>query len=637
MAQMVWDTRTLIASGQIGSYSYPNSNYYTFRLWGTATLSGRTASLKIEYTAQPNGSHYSQYSGPYEELKVDGTRQSYVQWSAMIGDDERTLAEYTKTGITADGYGNFASTSVEGIWTRNGTTGTAPKDLTISGTATLPAISALTYSVSYNANGGSGTVASQTKTHGTNLTLQSGGYSRSGYTLSKWTLNSTSGTEYNLGGTYSTNAAATFYAKWTQNTYTVSYNANGGSGTVANQTKYGGTALTLASSGYTKNGYTLAGWNAGSTSGTAYSLGGSYTTEASTTMYARWTENTYTVSYNANGGSGTVASQTKYGGSNLTLRSSGYTLAGYQLAGWNAGSTQGTPYSLGGTYSTNAATTMYARWTGNTYYVRFNANGGSGTMSNETFTYGQSKALTSNAFTRDGYSFYGWATSSTGARAYTNGQSVSNLTTTNGGTVDLYAVWTANSYTVKYNSNGGSGTIADGTKTGGQALTLPSSGFTKTGYHMSAWTLNSTSGTQYALGGSYTTNAAATFYAKWAANTYKVKFNANGGSGTMADESFTYDQPKALTSNAFTRTGYEFKGWATSSGGAVVYGDGQSVSNLTTTDNGTVNLYAVWSVIGVEVKVNGNWVYGQVYVKRNGNWVIGQVFVKHNGTWKEGQ
>lgn len=562
MAQMVWNTRTLIASGQIGSYSYPSSNLYTFRLWGTATLSGRTASLYIEYTAQPNGSHYSQYSGPYEELKVDGTQRSYTQWSAMLGDDERTLASYTKS-LTADGYGAFGSTSVEGIWTRNGTTGTAPKDLTISGTATLPSIAALTYSVSYNANGGSGTVASQTKTHGTNLTLQSGGYTKSGYTLSKWTLNSTSGTEYNLGGTYSTNAAATFYAKWTQNTYTVSYNANGGSGTIAAQTKYGGTALTLASSGFTRNGYTLAGWNAGSTSGTAYALGGSYTTEASTTMYARWT--------------------------------------------------------------------------GNTYYVRFNANGGSGTMSNETFTYGQSKALTSNAFTRDGYSFYGWATSSTGARAYTNGQSVSNLTTTNGGTVDLYAVWTANSYTVKYNSNGGSGTIADGTKTGGQTLTLPSSGFTKTGYHMSAWTLNSTSGTQYALGGSYTTNAAATFYAKWAANTYKVKFNANGGSGTMADESFTYDQSKALTTNAFTRTGYEFKGWATSSGGTVVYSDGQSVSNLITTDNGTVNLYAVWSVIGVEVKVNGNWVYGQVYVKQNGNWVIGQVFVKHNGTWKEGQ
>ena len=105
----------------------------------------------------------------------------------------------------------------------------------------------------------------------------------------------------------------------------------------------------------------------------------------------------------------------------------------------------------------------------------------------------------------------------------------------------------------------------------------------------------------------------------------------------MSDESFTYDQSKALTTNAFTRSGYEFLGWATSAGGAVVYTDGQSVSNLTTTDNGTVTLYAKWNVVGIEVKYNGNWVYGQVYVKRNGSWVTGQVYVKDNGTWKEGQ
>ena len=75
---------------------------------------------------------------------------------------------------------------------------------------------------------------------------------------------------------------------------------------------------------------------------------------------------------------------------------------------------------------------------------------------------------------------------------------------------------------------------------------------------------------------------------------YTVKFNANGGTGTMANESFTYGTAKALTANAFTRTGYTFQGWATSANGAKVYNDKQSVSNLTETDGAVVNLYAVW-------------------------------------------
>ena len=75
---------------------------------------------------------------------------------------------------------------------------------------------------------------------------------------------------------------------------------------------------------------------------------------------------------------------------------------------------------------------------------------------------------------------------------------------------------------------------------------------------------------------------------------YSVKFNANGGTGTMANESFTYGTAKALTANAFTRTGYTFKGWATSASGNKVYNDKQSVSNLTETSGAVVNLYAVW-------------------------------------------
>ena len=95
---------------------------------------------------------------------------------------------------------------------------------------------------------------------------------------------------------------------------------------------------------------------------------------------------------------------------------------------------------------------------------------------------------------------------------------------------------------------------------------------------------------------------------------YSVKFNANGGTGTMANESFTYGTAKALTANAFTRTGYTFQGWATSASGAKVYNDKQSVSNLTQTSGAVVNLYAVWKVVRGKVQL---WEGGPYWAETN--------------------
>ena len=95
---------------------------------------------------------------------------------------------------------------------------------------------------------------------------------------------------------------------------------------------------------------------------------------------------------------------------------------------------------------------------GFSYSVKFNANGGTGTMSNESFTYGTAQALTANAFTRTGYSFQGWAPSASGSKVYNDKQSVSNLTETAGAVVNLYAVWKAQLYMVINLSSGSSST-----------------------------------------------------------------------------------------------------------------------------------------------------------------------------------
>lgn len=86
---------------------------------------------------------------------------------------------------------------------------------------------------------------------------------------------------------------------------------------------------------------------------------------------------------------------------------------------------------------------LYSAW--NTYSVAYNGNGSTGgSMSNSSHTYNTAKNLTANAYSRTGYTFGGWATSSTGSKAYDNQASVKNLTSTQNGTVTLYAVWTLN-------------------------------------------------------------------------------------------------------------------------------------------------------------------------------------------------
>ena len=83
--------------------------------------------------------------------------------------------------------------------------------------------------------------------------------------------------------------------------------------------------------------------------------------------------------------------------------------------------------------------------------------------------------------------------------------------------------------------------------------------------------------------------------AVWRANTYTVKFNPNQGSGQMEDQEFVYDDPKPLSKNTFTRTGYTFNGWSTTQNGPLVYTDEQIV-NMITADGAIVTLYARWTL-----------------------------------------
>lgn len=145
--------------------------------------------------------------------------------------------------------------------------------------------------------------------------------------------------------------------------YTVSFNANGGSGAPGSQTRWYGEVITLSSTRPTRYGYIFQGWAKSASGAVEYQPGSKYGLDANTTLYAIWKAETYAVSFNANGGSGAPGNQTKTYGQTLTLSSTKPTRTNYNFLGWATSSGSSTAeYQAGGSYTNNAAVTLYAVW-----------------------------------------------------------------------------------------------------------------------------------------------------------------------------------------------------------------------------------------------------------------------------------
>ena len=248
----------------------------------------------------------------------------------------------------------------------------------------------------------------------------------------------------------------------------------------------------------------------------------------------------------------------------------------------------------------------------------------------------------------DGYSFDAWYTNSGCTDGKTPGNPYkTSKTKTSSTTYTYYAKFTPHTYTIVFNNNGGSGTMAALNCTYDVNKTLTANSFTRIGYTFTGWnTAANGSGTSYTNGQSVNNlttenGATVTLYAQWRANTYTVHFNGNGNSGgSTADQGFTYGTAQNLRVNGFTRAytvtfdanggtcatpsqtaTYTFTGWAESATGAKKYNNSQNVNNLTATNGATVNLYAVWEgenitlpVATKEGKVLEGWFIGDEYI-----------------------
>ena len=221
------------------------------------------------------------------------------------------------------------------------------------------------------------------------------------------------------------------------NDYTLSRTASTG-GTVSGDSgkKFENESCTVKATANT--GYYFLGWYEGAT---RVSTSATYTFKMPAKDYsivARFNSIVYTITYNANGGSGAPSPQSKSHGYDITLSTTTPTRSGYQFAGWSTSSTATTAtYSAGQKFSVNANTTLYAVWK-KTYTITYNANGGSGSMTAGKKVEGSSYTVSSSTFTApSGYTFKGWATSSS---SHTVAYSAGSSYTTNSD-LTLYAIW----------------------------------------------------------------------------------------------------------------------------------------------------------------------------------------------------
>ena len=321
------------------------------------------------------------------------------------------------------------------------------------------------------------------------------------------------------------------YAIWSLNNYSIGYNLNGGS-VSGQKTSYNVTTESFTLPTPTRTGYTFTGWTGsnGNTPQKSVTIAKGSTGNKSYT--AQWKPNSYTITYSANGGSGSNQTQTVQYGTSWTTKGAIYSKSGYTQTSWNTQANgSGTKYSLSTAQTDKQLSnvTLYAQYSANTYYVTYDANGGSGAPAKQAFVFNSGAKISTTKPTRTGYTFVNWVY---GGTTFNPGDAIP----TGWGSFTLQAQWKANSYTITYNGNGGlyngSSTWSNTAKYNENYTTYSNDNFfVRNGYTFKGWNTKADgSGTDWTgwinkpWQWSYDYNV--TLYAQWTPNTYAQTIQA---------------------------------------------------------------------------------------------------------------
>lgn len=565
-----------------GSTKVTSTNPYTFAPTANITLTAKWAINTVSDT-----------------IKISPSGGGTVSPNPVIGQENTAIST---TATPATGYNfkhwRYNDSSASGGYSESTTN---PLKITVTGKRDVTAVFELkSYTVTWNANGGTVSPASVSKTHGSTLgtlpTPTRAATAEYSYTFAGWFTAASGGTQ--ISSTTTVTGNVTYYAHWTatKRSYTATFNGNGGSTpSPSSITKEYNAALgTLPTC--SRTGYTFLGWYTASSGGTKISTTTVVTKDI--TYYAQWSINSYTLTFNPNGGTVTPTSKdleynSAYGTLPTPTRASDaqYT---YTFAGWYTAATGGTQVTAA-TKMAAKDTTVYAHWTSNTrsYTVSYQTTYGTLNRTSQSIAYNSKGSCTltmpdnTAEFT---YTFVGWYTAANGGGTKV-GSELTLETPAIKGTVTYYAYVTRStkSYTHTFNANGG-GTVnpATITKAYNTALgTLPT--VSRTGYTFVGWfdTSAASGGTQATTTTKVT--GTKTWYARWSINSYTFTFDKNGGN-TPSATTITKEYNTAVgtlptcTRNADNTYTYAFAGWfdtSASSGGTQLTTTTKVISNKT--------------------------------------------------------
>lgn len=369
-----------------------------------------------------------------------------------------------------------------------------------------------------------------------------------------------------------------FTAQWTPITYTVRFNANRGTNRMADQVglSYDET-VALDKNAFQRAGYHFVGWNTRADGkGTQYEDEAEVSNltaanKAVVTLYAQWEGNEYTLTFH--NGDDTRTQKLHYG-TTEALEQNSFTKPGYTFAGWNTQKNgRGRGFrDMSKVMNLNgglADTDLYAQWTANRYTVIFHSNLQRDAIRKQVLVYdAKETALAANGFAWKGHAFQGWALEKDSENVdYANKKPVQNLTT--GQTIDLYAVWKDNVYTVVFDGNGADrGAMSDLPMVYDKAGSLTANSFERDGYDFSGWSTNVRGRVVYKEGAEVKNltdrdGAEVRLYAVWAPHSYTVEFSQGEGNviGAMRPMTLIYGRSYALSPLGFKRSNYTFTGW----------------------------------------------------------------------------